>query len=650
MIVVPPIHTYRVRQGCHKQTVRTSAAILTCLWLPSLGADGIRSPEELKHMSLDEVLETKVISVSRTPEDWTSAPSAISILTQEDIRRSGAVGVPDALRLAPGLDVARGLGNGYAITARGFNSSGGNKMQVLMDGRSLYTPLLSGVFWEIQDTVLEDLDRIEVVRGPGGTLWGANAVNGVINIVSKSARDTQGTLVVAGAGTEERGMATVRYGGKLGESTYYRVYGKYENRDEQALTNGEGAADGMQQGQGGFRIDSYLPGENTLTLQGDTYQNYTGILGRDDSHHYGGNVLGRWAHSFSDTSDLQVQAYYDRGVRNVPLQFQEDRGTFDLDAQQHFAVGERNNIVAGGNYRNSADETGTTGTFQFSPPKRTIQLFSGFVQDELTLVPDRLTFYAGTKVEHNDFTGVEWQPSGRLAYTPTQRQTLWAAVSRAVRTPARGDADTRFIPVPATGVALIRGNPDFESEDVIAYELGYRIQAHPRLLVDLATFYNVYDHLRTLQYTPPLIISNNREGETYGVEVELKYQATDWWRLSSSYAWLGEDLRFKPGSFDPTLGTLEANDPEHVVRFRSAMDLPANFEFDAIVRYVDNLPNPYIPSYIGLDLRVAWVPRPDLELEVVGQNILDDRHPEFAVGATPPEVQRGVYGKVTWRF
>lgn len=631
--------------------MRMAAAVASaCLGASNVCGDDLRSAEELKQMSLDELLETKVISISRTPESWINAPNAITVLTHDEIRRSGALRLPDALRLATGLQVARGAGSGYAITARGFNSSGGNKMQVLMDGRLLYTPLLSGVFWEIQDTMMDDLDRIEVVRGPGATLWGANAVNGVINIVSRSAKDTQGMLVTGGGGTEEQAFGGVRYGGQIGEATYYRVYGKYQRRDDQATAAGTDAGDSTDHGQGGFRIDSFLADDNQLTFQGDLYHNYTGILGRNDAEHYGGNLLSRWTRTYSDTAGLQVQAYYDRGIRDVPLQFREDRSTFDLEAQHHFEVAERHKVMIGANYRYSADATGTNGTYQFFPANRGIQLFSGFVQDEIALIPERLTLYAGSKFEHNDFTGFEWQPGVRLAFNPAEKQTLWAGISRAVRTPSRGDSDTRFMPVPATGVVAIRGNTDFRSETVVAYEVGYRIQASQRLLIDIAGFYNQYDRLRTLQVVPPLVVENLREGDTRGVEIEVKYQVTGWWRLGGSFTYLNKDLHFKPGAVDPTAGTLEANDPSHMATLHSSLDLPRDFEFDVIVRYVDRLPNPSIPYYVGLDLRLAWRPKPGWELAVVGQNILDDRHPEFSVGAVPPEVQRGVYGKVTWNF
>lgn len=624
----------------------------------ALGADTnevVKPAEELKTMSLEELMETKVISVSRTPAPWWTAPMAIDVLTHDDIHRSGATRLPEALRLATGLNVARFVGSSYAISARGFNTTAANKMEVLMDGRSLYTPLLSGTFWEIQDTLLEDLERIEVVRGPGGTIWGANAVNGVINIISKSARDTQGTLLMGGGGTEERVIGGARYGGKIGENTFYRVYAKYHQRDEQIFSNGTPADDQMEQEQGGFRIDSYHNDVNQFTLQGDGYYNQFGIFGRSDAHNKGGNVLGRWVHTISADSDFQLQAYYDRGIRDVPLQFAEDRGTADVQAQHHFHFWERHQFVWGGNYRVSSDETAQGNrTFQFDPPERSLQLFGGFFQDQITLVEDLWDIYLGTKVEHNDFSGFEVQPSARTVFTPAKEHTVWAAVSRAVRAPTRGDADTRFIPNPANGFVLIYGNPEFRSEDLIAYELGYRVQPHEKVTVDLGAFYNVYDHLRTLEpQSPlgaPLLISNMREGDTYGTEISVKYQLTSWWRLSGWYSVLQEDLKLKPGSQDPFNGSLEGNDPHHLASLHSSMDLPGHFQFDGILRYVDRLPNPRVPNYLSLDLRLGWYPVTNLELAVVGQNLLDNRHPEFGGSVNQVEVQRGVYGKVTWRF
>lgn len=616
------------------------------------------SAEQLRSMTLEQLLETRIVSLSRTLDEWTSAPAAIEVLTQEEIRRSGAVRLPDALRYATGLHVARGLNDAYVITARGFASPAGNKMQVLMDGRSLYTPLFSGVFWEVQDTLLEDIDRIEIVRGPGATLWGANAVNGVINFITRSAKDTQGLLVMGGGGAEESGFAGVRYGGRAGEQTYYRAYMKYQNRDEQVFAFGPSADDGMQEGRAGFRTDSFLK-NNLLTVQGEAYYNTFGLAGRPDAENPGGNLLARWTQDFSDTSQLQVQAYYDRSIRDIPLQFSEDRNTWDLEFHHSFAFQERHRIVWGGHYRHSMDETGDASnrTFRFSPEDRSVNLVSGFLQDEITLVPERLAVTLGSKIEHNDFSGFEYQPSGRIALTPTDRQTIWAAISRAVRTPTRVDTDVRFFPVPATGLVALRGNEGFESEELLAYELGYRVQPHKRVFLDVATFYNEYDKLRTVEPSnpsaptlPPFVLKNELEGRTYGAEFSVKYQVTDWWRVTSSYTFLQEDLEPKPGSFDANRGSAEANDPQHTAGFRSVMDLPGNLELDGAIRYVDRLPRPRIAGYVALDLRFAWHVTPNLELAIIGHNLLDDRHPEFPAGARQPEVQRAVFGRFTFRY
>lgn len=615
----------------------------------------VRSAVELKSLSLEELLDTRVITASRTLEDWTTAPTAIGILTQEEIQRSGATRLADALRSAPGLDVARYVGSSYAISARGFSGSSVNKMQVMLDGRSLFTPLFSGVFWETQDTLLEDIDRIEVVRGPGAALWGANAVNGVINIITKNARDTQGALVTAGAGTEEQAFGGIRYGGKIGDDTYYRTYFKYQKRDEQVFSNGTPNHDGMNQQQGGFRLDSNQPGDNTFTLQGDVYWNDFQIFGRTDAENNGGNLLGRWTHAFSPVSDLQVQVYYDRGVRDVPLQFRESRSTYDLDAQYHLKTDGPNDFVIGAGYRNSRDETGTTGrTFIFSPNSRTLTLINFFAQDEITLIPRELTLSLGSKFEHNDYSGLEVQPSVRLAYIPATGQVVWAAVSRAVRAPTRVDTDSRFLPAPATGFVFVQGSPDFESEDLLAYELGYRVRASRTWLFDFATFYNEYNDLRTLEPSPvtglPLLIKNERYGNTYGGEVTVTFQAADWWQLSGSYSYIHENLRFRPGSHDPTGGSLEGDDPAHLARLHCAMNLPGDLEFDWTLRYSSRLPLPALPAYTELDMRLAWKPARSWEIALVGQNLLHSHHAEFSGGASQPEVQRGGYAQVTYRY
>jgi iron complex outermembrane receptor protein len=628
------------------------------LWAISAQAQSAPLPssaEEIKRLSLEELLKMEVSSVSRRPEPASHAAAAVEVITHEQIERSGAASVPDVLRLATGVQVSRFGGHSFALSSRGFTSLAANKLHVMQDGRSLYSPLFSGVFWDAHGTLLDDLDRIEVIRGPGATMWGANAVNGVINIISKDARDTQGTLVKAGGGTEERGFGALRYGGKLGEETYFRLYGQYWNRDAMAWPNGRSAGDDSQEGLGGFRLDSRRGDQDHLTVQGDLFYNDFNATGGSEAVNRSGNLLSRWTHQFEADSELQLQMYYDRFQRNVPGQFGETRHTYDGDLQYRFLLGERHRFVTGLGYRASADQTRRGGTIEFSPRDRTIHIVSAFVQDEVALVPDRLALVLGSKFEYDSLDGFEPQPSARLAWTPTEHQTLWAAFSRAVRMPSRIDEDLRFIPVPTNGLVFVRGNPDFEPEEVFAYEIGYRLRPHEALFIDVATYYNRYEGLRSLEPTPPIGIpleqQNLLDAETYGAEIALKYQATSWWRLGASYTYLHKNLLPRSNSQDPNRGSVEGNDAPHLFSLWSSMDFPHQISVDGILRFVDALPNPSVPSYLTLDARVAWRPLNSLEIAVVGQNLFDNQHREFGPASpTTAEVERGVYGKVTWRF
>lgn len=623
--------------------------------LPPVSAQFVTPRESLKLMSIEQLLSTQIISSSRTLQDWQTAPSALSVLTAPDIGRTGALRLAEVLRGVPGLNVSRYYGSSYAVSARGFSSASVNKMQVLMDGRSLYTPLFSGVFWEVQDTLIEDIERIEVVRGPGATLWGANAVNGVVNVVTKSARDTVGTFVLAAGGDEEELAFALRHGREIHEGVFARAYVKFIERDEQVFSTGLPAGDGMRQWQSGFRMDTERRGPDQFTLQGDVYSNAFETLGQPKADNYGWNVLGRWNRANADGSGFELQMYYDVSKRDVPRQFAETRRTVDFDVQWNFQPSPQHEIVVGGGYRDSWDRTGEVGrTFVFSPARRRLQRVTAFVQDKITLQPDRWTAYIGTKVEDNEFSGVEVQPGVRLVWTPGGSQTVWAAVSRAVRTPTRVDTESRFIPNPATGLVLIQGNPDFESESALAYELGYRVQPGPALAVDLATFFNVYDDLRTLEPTLPfglpLVIGNGFEAETYGVELTVTTQLEEWWRVRAHVGYLHQELRLKPGSLDTSGGSFEANDPKYMATLQSLLNLPWQCELDTTVRYVDRLTNPALPSYCAVDVRLAWRPRESWELAVVGQNIFDPQHAELSGGATQPEVQRAVYVRSVWRF
>jgi iron complex outermembrane receptor protein len=646
--------------------------------------------------SIEELLNTPIAIVSGHQEKFSDSPAAVSIITQDDIRRSGATSIPEALRLVPGLEVAQVDSHQWAISARGFNDLFANKLLVLQDGRSIYTPLFSGVFWDVQDTLMEDIDHIEVVRGPGATVWGANAVNGVINIITKNAKDTQGILITAGAGTEERGFGGFRYGGQLREDVYFRIYGKYFNRDDSALPNGNDARDAWQMGQGGVRIDwdTLEKHGNLLTLQGDLYGgriNQTfGTYDpsnppayfrsvQDELRVAGGNVLGRWTHEFSESSDLKLQMYYDRTERKTAI-FMENQDTYDLDFKHHFKLGERNDILWGAGFRATSDKIGNSPTISFNPDSRSIQLFSTFVQDEITLVPKRLRLTLGSKFEHNDFTGFEVQPSGRLLWTPHDHHTIWASISRAVRTPSRAEEDVKLsnvipanglFPGSPTAVSTLYGNENFQSEELTAYELGYRVQPAMNLSFDLATFYNVYDHLRSVELGPsptqPITApppppgffipghgGNLLYGETYGVELTSTWQVMEGWRLIPSYTLLKMQLHRQPGSTDTTSESDEGKSPQQQVSLRSSMDLPKGFSLDCTLRFVDRLPALHISSYVALDVRLGWHTKNDrLEMALVGQNLLSGNHAEFApsfINTQVTQVQPGVYGKITVRF
>lgn len=659
LVMVRHAYTHRRKRVVRKSRGRRFVpALLTGIGAMTgvgVGAQELASIEQYKRMSLEELMSQEVTSVSRKAQMFSLAPAAIEVLTQEDIHRYGATTIADTLRIAPGLHVARYIGNGYAISARGFNNAAANKLQVLMDGRQLYTPLFSGVFWEVQDTMLEDLERIEVIRGPGAASWGANAVNGVINIISKSARDTQGTLITGGGGNEEVGFGGIRYGGQMGENTFYRVYTKYRYRDDQIFSSGADAEDFSSHAQGGFRLDSYLRNDNQVTLQGDLYYQEFGSFNRADSENNGGNILGRWTKTFSERSSLQLQTYYDRTDRDVPMQFGETRDTWEVDLQHQLQLGERHDLVWGSSYRVSSDSTSRGRTYEFEPADRTIQRVDLFVQDEIAVIPDKLRFLVGSKFEHNDFTGFELQPTARLSWQPTEHQVLWTAVSRGVRTPSRIEDDVRFRAVPPSSPVLIRGNRAFHSEKVITLEGGYRVHPNRKLTLDWTVFYNRYDDLRTVEPTPPagipVTLRNNLEADTYGTEVTGRVQVMEDWRVIASYALLQKEFDYSSRTMDPRGSATEGNDPEHMVTLRSLVDLPYDVQFDQTVRYVDRLPNPHVASYIELDVRLAWQPTENLEVAVIGTSLLDRAHPEFNGGsAAQVEVERSIYGQITWQF
>ena len=592
--------------------------------------------------------------------------------------------------MVPGMQVARFDANKWAISSRGFNELFANKLLVLMDGRSVYTPMFSGVFWEAQDLLLEDIERIEVIRGPGATLWGANAVNGVINILTRSAKNTQDGIATMGLGSEERGFAGVRHAGQLGNAAHYRAYAKYLERDGSRHVSGEAGPDGWRVARGGFRVDGETENRSSWTVQGDIYSGDVGETLRltfleppfERTRAYeasvaGGNLLGRWIHLLSDGSDLTVQMYYDRVEREEALLMSGFHHAFDLDAQHRFRWGERQEIVWGAGYRVTSDELRGTSTASFLPSRRTYGLFSLFLQDEITLAQDRLRATLGSKFERNDFTGVEVQPNVRLLWTPQERHTLWGAVSRAVRTPSRGDHSMRYTrqvlpagtlyPDAPMILLLSTGSREYGSEELTAFELGYHLRPTDRFLLDLAMFYNAYDNLHTYELgTPspepvaepthlvlPILAGNKMHGETYGVELSADWQTMEGWRLRVLYTYLQMRLYLDGDSTDMFARGAVGSNPHHQIYLRSSTDLSEDLELDLGARYVDELPGMDVDRYVTFDARLGWRPFDRLEVSVVGQNLLEDHHREFAGPETPfmaMEAERGVYGAVTWRF
>jgi iron complex outermembrane receptor protein len=628
----------------------------------------------LKKLSLEELMDLDVTSVAKQPEPYGQAPAAIQVITSEDIQQSGASSIPEALRLADSLDVAQKNSHDWAISARGFDTALGNKLLVLIDGRAVYTPLFAGVFWDQQDYLLEDIDRIEVISGPGGTLWGANAVNGVINITTKDAKDTQGLYVEGGGGSELRDFGGVRYGGTLASNVFFRVYGKYFDRNNEVLPDGSDASDSWRMGQGGFRMDDEANAENHLTLQGDFYSGDEDEETGGNARVNGNNVLGRWSHTVSDDSDMSLQLYYDRTHLSDPIPanattgepagiLTDDLDTYDLDFQHRFLLGQRNHIVWGLGYRFTHEVDQNAPALAFLPATLDQNLFSGFAQDEIKLVKN-LSFTLGTKIEHNDYTGFEFEPSGRLQWNATPKQMFWAAISRAVRTPSRVEEGEHVPFAPPTGLVfpnLLTGSPDFDSETVIAYELGYRAQLGKKVSASDSTFYNDYDDVRSTGITPvtflPFVFQNNLEGETYGVELSGDYQIFDWWRLHGGYDFLHENIHVKAGEIDINDALNETSDPQQQFSIRSSMDLPENADLDADLRWVDTLHNNIgttvgtVPSYFELDVRIGWHATKNLEFSIVGQNLLHDQHAEYGFPSpTREEIARSVYGKVSWQF
>jgi iron complex outermembrane receptor protein len=663
---------------------------LTVFLANNVWAQGPQKVPDVTTMSVEDLMNMQVTSVSKRTQKLADAAAAIFVLTQEDIRRSGATSIPEALRLVPGLEVARIDENKWAIGSRGFNGRFDNKLLVLIDGRSVYTPLFSGVYWNIQDVMLEDLDRIEVIRGPGATLWGANAVDGVINIITKPAASTQSAIVTAGGGTEERGSGGARYGGEIGDHTHYRIYGKYFDWGPSNYITGGTANDGWNAMRGGFRGDWSPSGANSLTIQGDIYRSkynetltipslsspFSSTL-PNSGIYSGGNILGRWNHN-SEGGSMSLQMYYDNTTTVDNSLFVDHQNIFDVDFQDGFHVGESQQFVWGLGYRSIRDRNDSSFTVSLQPNQVSLNQFSAFLQDEISLVDNRLRLTLGSKFEHNDFTGFEFEPNARLLWTLSPNQSVWTAVSRAVRTPALTEEGLRLNsqvvppgtpanPAPLPAVVAVFGSHQFNSEDLLAYELGYRVQATSNLSLDIATFYNNYSNLRTaepgapfLEGSPaptdiviPLVAQNKMSGGTYGVELFADWKVIPKWRLTGSYSYLQMDIHKNLDSQDPTPDNPNGSSPRHQWYLRSSIDLPKHFDQDTTLRFVDNLPSLGLPSYYSLDAHLGWRPARNIEFSIGGQNLLNNRHLEFLpdfVNTSPTVVKRSIFGSITVTF
>jgi iron complex outermembrane receptor protein len=608
---------------------------------------------QLSRMSLEELANVEVTSVSKSAQSLSGAPASIYVITHEELRRSGALSIPEALRLAPNLQVEQINSQEYQITARGFGSNlelqnFSNKILILIDGRSVYNPLFSGVAYDAQDVVMDDVERIEVIAGPGATLWGANAMNGVINIITRNSHDSQGGLVRASAGNQETALAA-RYGGSLGAASAFRVYAKGFDRGPSELPDGSSAGDRWHKLQTGLRIDLGSARQaDRFTIEAD-YQQATENFGDfGDAGFTQYDLSGRWERRGAHL-DTRLQVYFDRTDREqAPSGVALTLDNYDLDFQQTLNHG-RHRLVWGVGRRYSDYDIVSTPTLRFVPAHRTLELTNLFAQDTLAL-GDEFKLTLGLKFEENSFSGWATLPDLRLAWTPDDATLVWASAARAIRSPTPFDTDVQEW---AEGTQLfITGDPDFEPETVDAFEIGYRSQPHATISWSLSTFYNDFDDLRSIEIAPvtflPLRWGNLIEGGTYGVELWANWQATPWWRLSPGFRSLHKRLRASEGA-SQLLGTEQAgNDPTSQASLKSSMDF-GRWGVDAMLRYVGKLPSPENPSYTELGARVSWLASESLELSISGFNLLDDRHSEYAT-PTATGIRRSIFAEARWSF
>ena len=638
-------------------------------------------------------MNIEVTSVSNKEQKLSRTAGAIFVITQEDIRRSGATNIPDLLRMVPGLDVAEINGSTWAIGSRGLNSQFSNKLLVMVDGRSVYSLTFSGVFWDTLDLPLFDIERIEVIRGPGGTIWGANAVTGVISIFTKKAAETNGTIVEAGGGTLQQGFGFVQFGESVGSKTDFRIYTNYFNQNHLLDLNGQSGADGWHRLRSGFRLDNTLSAKDSLTVEGDLSVGREGELGfelpsvtspgfaavSEEINLGDGALEAIWKHTYSGGSDSKLQFSYDQHRRGDPLN-PELRNTYDLNFLHHFTTGTRQDFVWGLEYRDTVDNIGGSLTVAMNPPRRALQLVNGFAQDEIALIRGQLYLTIGTKIEHNDYSGLEAMPSIRVAWSASDRHMLWAAVSNALRAPSRNDTNLvlNLGSIPGSGgtpiLLRLLGNPNFQDERLIAYEAGYRTMLFKRLSVDLAAYFNDWDNLQTTEPStsffeatplPPhqvqtFTYKNLIRGETHGLEITANWKPVDWWSISAGFAPAVEHFHTAAQSADTlTARFLEGNSPDKPFQIRSHFDLPRSLACDVFAYYVDSLDGQgptstvNIPAYTRLDLQLTKRLGERFAVSLVGQNLLQDHHIEFDDlngSMQSGQIKRSAYAKLSWQF
>jgi iron complex outermembrane recepter protein len=657
--------------------------VLTCALATSTSAQ-TPPARDLTQFSLEDLMNVQVTSVAKKEQKLAKTGAAIFVITQEDIRRSGATNIPDLLRMVPGVDVARVDHSNWAVSIRGFNNVYANKVLVLIDGRSVYHPAFSGVLWFAQDVPLEDIERIEIIRGAGGTVWGANAMNGVINIITKSAQATPAGLLTAGGGTDLQGEGLLQYGAKAGARGDYRVFGRYSNQGNSDSADSAPAADGKRLAQGGFRADWRLSDRDLLTAQGgfhkvDGGETLTGVLPQMLSAlgtyaqpigDAGGSVLARWTHTFAKGSDISLQAYFDRS--DAYADGGHDFATIgNIDFQHHLRVGSRNDVVWGLSYRAAANRFAGNNLVTLHPLDRTDSLYSAFVQDEITL-SKTLSLTVGAKFEHNAYSGYENEPSVQLVWAPNFRHTVWVSAAKAIRQPSAIDngleAVSALVALPqgASGLVTVFGNPNTKVEQLWDFEMGYRAQVKRRLSVDVTGFLSFYQNLQTsepkapfvaLTAEPPhlvipLLYENLAHARNYGAEAFATWNVTDRWKLSPGLTMLNMSVTREPSSQDATIEQLPGYAPRRSFQVRSFVNLGRTFEWDQTLGYTGALAAGNIPGYVRLDIRLGWRMGEFTEFSIVGQNLLESRHAEFPDFQLIDYMldQRSIFGKMTWRF